>query len=328
MSGPFISVIIPTFNRPQQTVAAVESVLAQTFAPGEIIVVDDGSTDDTGDVIQCLAGRVKAQGTSIYYFHQDNQGPSVARNLGIERARGEYIAFLDSDDTWLPDKLEWQLRAIEQYKDECGACLTDTALVTDSGADTTTFRVYGRNYAQTTGIVTDALASLAKAFCGFWISSLLVRTSLVKQIHGFDPQVKFAEDRDFFFALALATPIAFVNKPLVHTDRRSSAHVPSCRPWEKTEVQLLGQQLMLEKWLSMDVEMAPGILRAIRRNLLAVHSAWANWHLARRQYGEARQEVALAMKYEFTPGVAMKCVLCWVAPAIAKRLSGKFKPYL
>ena len=119
---PFVSVVVPTYNRAQSTIVAIESVLAQTYPHFEIIVVDDGSTDDSGDAIQQFIKQRTNRGNAISYFCQPNQGPSAARNSGVTRARGEYIAFLDSDDAWLPEKLEWQVQALEQFRNDCGAC--------------------------------------------------------------------------------------------------------------------------------------------------------------------------------------------------------------
>ena len=97
-SKPLVSVVIPTYNRAQQTIAAMESVLAQTYPNFEIIVVDDGSTDGSGEAIQRFIAQKTNGCHPIYFFSQPNQGASVARNTGIAKARGEYIAFLDSDD--------------------------------------------------------------------------------------------------------------------------------------------------------------------------------------------------------------------------------------
>jgi len=325
---PLVSVVIPTYNRTQQTIAAIEGVLAQTYRCVEIIVIDDGSTDGSGDAIQSFASKVDKGGKSIRYFHQANQGPSIARNQGIARAQGEYIAFLDSDDVWLPEKLERQVEAMARFKDTCGACLTDSLLVTDSGDDKTTFSSFGRRYEESMGIVSDALVSVARAFCGFWISTLLVRASVLKQFSGFDPDVVFSEDRDFVFNVCLLTSVAYVNTPLVRTDRRSSAHVPACRPWATAEVQLRGQQKMLEKWLRMDTRMPTEVRRAIGSNLRGVHSAWANWHLETGNYGEARRAIANALQYEVSPGLTAKWALAWFAPAVARRLVPKSRPYL
>ncbi|MDX6767714.1 MAG: glycosyltransferase family A protein [Candidatus Methylacidiphilales bacterium] len=98
-----ISVIIPAFNREQYLGEAIRSALEQTLPPGEIIVVDDGSTDGTAAVARSFGGIVRC-------LSQKNQGAGPARNWGVESARGPWLAFLDSDDLWLPEKLEWQIR--------------------------------------------------------------------------------------------------------------------------------------------------------------------------------------------------------------------------
>lgn len=103
-----ISIIMPAFNRQQFVCKAIESALSQTWRNIELIIIDDGSTDDTKIVIE----KYKKDSRFVYYY-QKNQGQSVARNKGIKESHGEYIAFLDSDDIWLPDKLEKQIAIIE-----------------------------------------------------------------------------------------------------------------------------------------------------------------------------------------------------------------------
>ena len=102
-----ISVIIPTFNRSKTIFRAIDSILKQTYKPYEIIVVDDGSTDGTKDL-------VINKYPSIKYFYQSNNGVSKARNKGVHESKGEWIAFLDSDDEWLPKKLQEQKKNLEQ----------------------------------------------------------------------------------------------------------------------------------------------------------------------------------------------------------------------
>ena len=102
MTSPLVSVVIPTFNRAATIVRAVESVLQQTYRPLELIVVDDGSTDGTSEVLQ-------AYGKAVVYVRQDNAGPAAARNRGIRESQGDMVAFLDSDDVWLAAKLERQV---------------------------------------------------------------------------------------------------------------------------------------------------------------------------------------------------------------------------
>ncbi|MFI5092219.1 MAG: glycosyltransferase family 2 protein [Candidatus Acidiferrales bacterium] len=323
---PFISVVIPTYNRVQQTTAAIESVLAQTYPDFEIIVVDDGSTDGSGEAIQRFISQRTNGCHQILFFSQPNQGASIARNTGIARAQGEYIAFLDSDDVWLPEKLEWQVRAIEQFGNECGACFTDARLVNNSGLDVSSFRVHGRHYEKTIGIDRDAVKSLAESFSGFWVSSLLVRADMVRQIGGFSPDISFVEDRDFHFRLSLVTSIAYVNKQLIRTDRNPSPPGSTWRPWDKVEVQFRQQQFMFEKWLRMDAALPPDLRRTVERNLGALHSHWANWYLENGRYDEARQAVSRAVKYKISPGLMVKWALTWLAPALARRITPKTRP--
>lgn len=107
MVNPSISVILPTFNRAQFISQAIESALRQTHPPDEIIIIDDGSTDDTGKIVAGFGKKIK-------YVWQQNQGPAAARNHGMRLARGDFFAFLDSDDLWMPNKIKAQLAFFSQ----------------------------------------------------------------------------------------------------------------------------------------------------------------------------------------------------------------------
>jgi glycosyltransferase involved in cell wall biosynthesis len=106
-SGPLVSVIIPVYNCEQYLAEAIESALAQTYGPVEIIVVDDGSTDSSSGVARGF------EDLGVRYFHQPNSGPGAARNLGVRMAQGSFFAFLDADDIWIPGKLSLQMAAFE-----------------------------------------------------------------------------------------------------------------------------------------------------------------------------------------------------------------------
>lgn len=321
-----VSVVIPTFNRAEQTIAAIESVLAQTHSALEIIVVDDGSADVSVQTIQRFINRRVDDAGRILFVSQKNQGASVARNTGISKARGEYIAFLDSDDSWEPEKLECQMRVLEQHKSECGVCFTDARLLNNTGLDVSSFRAHKRNYNQSIGIDRDAVISLANSFSGFWVSTLLVRADIARQVGGFSSDISFVEDRDFHFRLALVTSVAYVDKQLVRIDRTPSPPEASVRPWDKVEVQFRQQQHMYEKWLSMGDALSPELRRTIQRNLGALHSHWANWYLENRRYDEAREAVSRAVKYKRAPGTTVKWALTWLAPAVARRITPKTRP--
>src|SRR5207302_6057969 len=113
-----VSAVIPTYNRDHLLKNAIDSILAQTYSVHEVIIVDDGSTDGTGEMVRSYIREKRSQ-VIIRYIRQENQGQSAALNRGIERASGEWIAFLHSDDTWLPEKLERQFRTIEHFNWQC-----------------------------------------------------------------------------------------------------------------------------------------------------------------------------------------------------------------
>jgi glycosyltransferase involved in cell wall biosynthesis len=122
---PKVSVVIPTYNRERLIARAVESVLAQTFKDYEIILIDDGSTDQTKEILRSFEGRIR-------YIYQTNAGISGARNRGIQESSGEYIAFLDSDDTWLPEKLAEQVRILDT-RPEIGIVYARMPIINEAG---------------------------------------------------------------------------------------------------------------------------------------------------------------------------------------------------
>src|ERR1035441_1655051 len=322
---PFVSVVVPTFNRSRQVQAALKSVLAQTYPEFESIVVDDGSTDGTGETIKQIVSLKGGNGRQVRYFFQPNQGQSAARNKGIDEARGEWVAFLDSDDVWLPEKLEWQVRAIEEFRGKCCASITDARLVDNLGMDTTAFRRAGKRYEETLGMYPEAARNLVKCRDPFWVSTLLVRTDVVKQVGWFDPHLEYAEDHDFFFRLSLMTSFSYVNKPLSLLDRSKSPQGSNCRPWDQVEVRLRGSQSMFEKWLKLDSKLTPDVRKTVVQSLRHVYSAWTNWYLEHRSEEEARQAACKAIKYELTTKLAIKWALMHVAPSFARRISPKMR---
>lgn len=127
MNPPKVSVIIPTYNRADLLPKAIDSVLRQTYTDFELIVVDDGSTDNTRELVEGIATRAPCP---LLYVYQENRGEPAARNHGIATARGEYIAFLDSDDFWLPDHLMVCVAALDDAK-SAGAVFTNHGITKD-----------------------------------------------------------------------------------------------------------------------------------------------------------------------------------------------------
>src|SRR5690606_1176147 len=126
---PLVSVITPTYNRADFIGEAVESVLAQTYPNFELVIIDDGSTDNTRDILEPYL-----KDSRIRLFHQQNQGQSVARNRGLEEATGEFICFLDSDNAWFPEKLEKSLKAFD-HNPESDVVYGDFVVIDEQGRE-------------------------------------------------------------------------------------------------------------------------------------------------------------------------------------------------
>ena len=317
--NPNVSVIIPTYNRADKVRSTIESVLAQTFSDLEVIVVDDGSSDDTGKILR------EIYGDRIRYFAQANQGVSVARNKGIEEARGEWIAFLDSDDLWERDKLEWQVKALDKCGPKCGACYTDTRLF-NHPETRTLFQMAEESYRHegTMGVNKDVLRLLVRpggAGMVVCLSSLLARSDVVGRARGFDPRLSYGADSELMFRLAVLTGFCYVNRPLVRFDRSPAEirHVGVSSDWNKVEFVLQDSQLRLEGLLRLSEGVPWKIRKLIREQLGSVHSGWANWYLETGQYGKARRAVSRAAQLDLTLNVAAKWLLTWMSPRLALR---------
>ena len=202
MTKPEISVVIPTYNRQHLVIEAVESVLAQTYSDFEIIVVDDGSTDDT-------AAKLRPYLDRLQYVVQQNRGVAAARNTGIRRAQGEFICFLDSDDLWEPGKLEAQLRFAKDHPEyalistEIRGFDADKKFVGQSKASMYEIR---------NGLVSEHL------LFGNWIqtSTVMVRGTCLDEVGWFDEDVgQFGEDWLLWMRVASKFPIYFLPEPLV-----------------------------------------------------------------------------------------------------------------
>jgi glycosyltransferase involved in cell wall biosynthesis len=209
---PFVSVIIPAHNRRALVMEAVESVLAQRgFKAFELIVVDDGSTDGTADALAPFRDRLR-------YLWQPNRGVAAARNAGVQLAGGDWIAFLDSDDLWLPAKLATQMRFVAE-RPLVRICQTDEIWMRNG------VRVNPRrHHCKPDGDI--FLPSLQR--CLVSPSAVLLRRDLFEAEGGFDEALPVCEDYDLWLRLARHTPVALIAQPLVikrggHADQLSRA---------------------------------------------------------------------------------------------------------
>jgi glycosyltransferase involved in cell wall biosynthesis len=317
--NPTVSVVIPTYNRADKVGKTIDSALAQTFTDYEVIVVDDGSSDETGRVLR------NVYGDRIRYFFQNNQGVSVARNKGIAEARGEWIAFLDSDDLWEKEKLDWQLKAMEQFGPKCGGCYTDVRLFNHS--ETRTFFQMAEESCRhegTMGVNADVLKLLVRpggAGMVVCLSSLLARAETVRKSGGFDPKLLYSQDSEFIFRLAMLSNLCYVNLPLVRFDRSpaETRHVGVSADWNKLEFWLQDTQMRLEGLLRLGDGVPREVRKLIREQLASVHSGWTNWYLQTGQYGKARKAASTAAQMDLTLSFAVKWLLTLMSPQLALR---------
>jgi len=170
--------VVPVYNGADYLGAAVESILAQTYLPCEIIVVDDGSTDESAAIIQRLAA---AAPVPIRSFHQANRGVAAARNMGVAAASGSWIAFLDQDDVWLPAKLARQVAALKQQPDLGCVTVKQRFFLTEG---------FERPYWVRPELLERDLA-------GYTPSALLVKRALFSQLGRFDETIEATSDTDW-----------------------------------------------------------------------------------------------------------------------------------
>lgn len=203
---PKVSVIIPTYNRSGRVKEAISSVLAQTEPNLEIIVVDDGSTDDTRTVVESLADK------RVGYFYKTNGGPASARNFGLSKARADYIAFLDSDDSWPPNYLEVMLSHLENNS-EFGAVYSPITVIYPDGNEIKSYKSpRGKSGWVTLDLFRRSFVSIFAA---------VFRESVWKDFY-FDELLKrTAEDSDAFLRLSMRTQFLFV--PTVEALHRISS---------------------------------------------------------------------------------------------------------
>jgi glycosyltransferase involved in cell wall biosynthesis len=215
MAEPLVSVVIPTWNRATEIRAAIDSVLAQTYSRIELIVVDDGSTDDTPSVLASYRDRIVA-------IRRENAGVSAARNTGIRAAKGELLAFLDSDDLFDPTKIEKQVALLAAAGPGVVCSLSNAVLTRGSGAmmDCFDFARFRPPVAQ--GILLNPVEIFLSRFMLF-NQTALVPADVLRRVGPFDESLVVLEDRDLALRLGLAGPWVFTTEPLA-TIRRGTRH--------------------------------------------------------------------------------------------------------
>lgn len=203
MNGmPLVSVIIPCYNCEPWISATLKSVVEQTYSNLEIIVIDDGSTDNT-------KLEIEKSGVDVRYYYKKNKGPAAARNLGIVKATGKYIAFLDSDDLWEKNKTEEQLKVIFDNENQIDLVFSNVSLIDEVGSYLYT------HYNNVPDIKKDLIVDLFLGKIGMNTPTILVKKEILEDIGGFDEELPLREDHFLLMEIADKYNIYHIKTPLV-----------------------------------------------------------------------------------------------------------------
>jgi glycosyltransferase involved in cell wall biosynthesis len=218
-----VSVVIPTFNRAKFLPDAIRSALCQTYRDLDVVVVDDGSTDDTPEVVGCLDDE------RVAYIRIDRcHSPARARNVGVSRATGRFIAFLDSDDVWLPEKIERQIEAL-RASPECRWSYTRFDHIDENGAPMAPLR--GGVGTPRSGWILEHMVTEDALVM---VQSVLVEASLLDEVGGFDESPALREDLDLCFRLAGRSQVVALEANLLrvrHHAARTTFGLPEVTDW-------------------------------------------------------------------------------------------------
>jgi glycosyltransferase involved in cell wall biosynthesis len=237
MPKPLVSIVIPTYNRLDYVQQAVESVLAQTYQNFELLVIDDGSTDATCEV---LPAKYKGR---INYIWQENRGESAARNRGLALSKGQYIAFLDSDDLWCPQKLSSQVKMLENPARQDIVAVYSSVWIIDSQGSRIQRKPAGQKKRARDWELIDFLEG-PKIFAP--PSNLMIRSEYVQQLEGFDIKIQYGEDWDFIIRLRSLGKLLYIDQPLLQW-RRHIANQQRIPQHEKLEKVLADRLRIIQK---------------------------------------------------------------------------------
>ncbi|MBA7521036.1 hypothetical protein ES705_13136 [subsurface metagenome] len=274
-----ISVIIPTYNRASFLDEAIQSVLNQDYfvrnssSSFEFLVVDDGSTDNTKEIVKSFGNKMK-------YHFQENKGVSAARNLGLDLAQGDYIAFLDSDDLWKKEKISIQVSFMNAFP-QAKVCYTEEIWIRRG-----VFVNPKKKHRKYSGWIFDRVLPL----CLISLSSALFRREVFEETGKFDEELLVCEDYDFGIRLALKYPVYFLSKPLI-IKRGGHADQLSRKYWGMDRFRIKA----LEKALYLDL--TPHQEMLVRQEIVRKCQILGTGFEKRNNRDEARKYLALMDKY-------------------------------
>ncbi len=221
-------------------------------------------------------------------MYQKNQGASAARNRGIQLAKGRWISVLDSDDLWLPRKLETQLKTVANLGETYGACFTDCEFFGNDHAITSAFEQAGLSKELRVGTLAEPFKIILARYPAIYVQSLLVLRDLMEQLTAFDEQLVVGEDTDLLFRLAFKTRFCFVNEALVRIDRTASRGVGLMELFSKSDDRAFSSmEHAFQKWLCLPENMKPELRRTLKERLKLLYYDWLVTKLYRFRYVKA-----------------------------------------
>jgi len=306
--SPLVSVIVATYNCGAFVGEAIQSALGQTYSPVEVIVVDDGSTDNTAEVLDAF-------GKAITVIQQDNAGASAARNAAIREARGEFVAVLDADDVWLPDKLDVQMPlfglepqidlvfAKGTVMDETGQYLSRVCPEAFP-AEVELRRLMDGGYV----LEGDWFTGLARVnFIGH--SSIVARLSAVRAVGGYDEDLSNAEDYHLYCRLAArGCKIGFLDRVVCRFRRRTGS-----LSWDGA-VHKERRKLALKKLLDGPWPLPASVRRELRRSLASLPKTAADQAFCDGDLRTARRLYVEAFRYFARPAQIASWGATWLGP--------------
>lgn len=269
MSAVKVSVIIPVYNSRKWVGQTLDSVLGQTFRDYEIIVVDDGSTDDTGKAVAAYGDRVR-------YFYTTNRGNAEARNYGMAVAKGEYMAFLDHDDLWHPSRLQKFVDFMDTHPDY-GAVMSEVEFV-DEAVRTTGYSDIAKDFPRD-GLALDYMLSRQVGL----FSNLFVRSDVARMVGDMDETLKAAADIDYYLRISAGHKFALCPEPLLKYRKLTSSL--------STKIFTGNRLRVLDKFESANPDLAVKYAGRIRSVRSSIHLSYADDLLYERYLKEARREI-------------------------------------
>lgn len=272
MSSPEVSVIIPTYNRPNLLPRAIGSVLNQTYTNFECIVVDDASPVDSSSVVAEFD-----DDRLVYFEHEINQGASAARNTGIAHAKGEYIAFLDDDDEWLSTKLEKQIDLFNNLSDDIGLIYTWMNYRKQGGDLVKEYKPTYQGY-----VFPHVLDGQRIGGC----PTLLVRKEVVDEVDGFDESLPRGNDGDFIRRVCINYKVAHIPEALVNVYVDHGHDRITDEDEEGIRNAIKGQEIKLKKF-GPELEKYPKRAGRIHAQIAFRYSQLGEWQSCKSHYRKA-----------------------------------------